>query len=205
MPTIHPQSFPHLPQCDAISPKALDSHLQLYAGYVKKYNDLMEKLRALQAHGPAAVTDRGSVKGDIAFALGAIKNHELYFQTLGLEGGEPSGVLAEMIVKSFHSVPQFLVDLKQTAQHGRGWVWTAYDLDHDYLFNYEAGAQNGLPVWNALPVLAIDLYGHAYFYDYGNNKIAYVEAVMKGIHWPGVGERLAAARSLATQLKATVA
>ena len=43
-------------------------------------------------------------------------------------------------------------------------------------------------------MLAIDLAGHAYFYDFGNNKVAYVEAAMKAIDWSRVGRRLAAAQ-----------
>ena len=51
-----------------------------------------------------------------------------------------------------------------------------------------------MPVWNTIPILAIDLYGHAYFYDFGNNKTAYIEAVMKSLNWTRIGQRLAAAR-----------
>ncbi len=194
MPAVQPRSFDHLDPCDALSKAALKAHLRLYAGYVEKYNTLAEKLHSLQRRGPAAIADLGSLKGDITFALSAIKNHELYFDGLGIEGQEPEGELAALIVKNFHSLPQYLVDLKQTALLARGWVWTAYDLDHGHLFNYDSGVQGGLPVWNTIPILAIDLYGHAYFYDFGNNKTAYIEAVMKSLNWTRIGQRLAAAR-----------
>jgi len=194
MPDTPTRSFESFEHCDAISPTTRTHHLGLYHGYVKKYAELTEKLRGLQARGPDAIADISSLKGDVTFALGAIKNHELYFDSVGAESGEePAGRLADLIVKCFQSVPQYLVDLKQTALQGRGWTWTAYDLDQGRLFNYEAGASNGLPVWNAVPLLAIDLYGHAYFYDYGNNKAPYVEAVMRGLRWRWIEERLEAA------------
>jgi Fe-Mn family superoxide dismutase len=195
---LEPRSFPALERCDALSAHLVKSHLQLYAGYVKKYNELAERLAGMLQRGPGSSMDLGSLKGDLTFALGAIKNHELYFETLGQEGQEPAGELAALIIQSFQSIPAFLVDLKQTAQQARGWTWTAYDLDYGHLFNYPAGDHNGLPVWNAVPVLAIDLYGHAYFYDFGNNKVAYIEATMRAIDWQAVERRLDAARRLSS-------
>jgi superoxide dismutase, Fe-Mn family len=189
---LSPREFPNLPQCDAISESAMGSHLRLYDGYVQKFNQLRLEFDSHQQRGPGiASADAESLKTDLTFALGAIKNHDLFFEHLGPEGDGPTGVLADALVKSFHSLPQYLIDLKQTALLGRGWAWTAYDLDLDFLFNYHAGAQNGLPVWNATPLLAIDLYGHAYFYDYGNNRVAYIEAIMKNLDWKKIGERFA--------------
>ena len=49
---------------------------------------------------------------------------------------------------------------------GRGWAWTAYDWDEGRLFNYIGDAQNTFPVWNATPLVALDVYEHAYFLDY---------------------------------------
>jgi superoxide dismutase, Fe-Mn family len=193
-------AFPHLSQCDVVSPGAMASHLRLYEGYVQKYNQLVEKLRGTHARGPTgggAGPDVDSLKTDLTFALAAIKNHELFFEGLAAaDAQEPGGILAEAIVKSFHSVPQYLVDLKQAAQMARGWAWTAYDLDHDFIFNYSGGAQDAIPVWNSVPLVAIDVYGHAYFYDFGTNKLAYIESVMKSINWTKAGQRLVAARAL---------
>jgi Fe-Mn family superoxide dismutase len=190
---LDPREFPNLARCDAFSESCLRTHLRLYDGYIEKYNQLRSTLDSIQARGPGiASPDVESIKTDLTFALGAIKNHELYFDGLGPEADGPVGALADALVKSFHSLPQYLVDLKQTAHLGRGWAWTAYDLDYGFLFNYHAGAQNGLPVCNAIPLLTIDLYGHAYFYDFGNNRVAYVEAIMKVLDWKKIGERFAA-------------
>jgi Fe-Mn family superoxide dismutase len=200
MPNLTPRRFPELTRCDAISKGAMDSHVRLYEGYVGKYNQLSEKLKGLQARGPmngGVGPDSESVKCDLTFALAAIKNHELFFENLSPPvAEEPSGPLADALVKSFHSIPQYLVDLKQSCQTARGWAWTAYDMDHDFIFNYGGGSQDSLPVWNSVPILAVDLYGHAYFYDYGNNKIAYVESIMKSIRWEKVAQRLHAAHAI---------
>jgi len=83
MPNLTTRTFPQLPQCDIFSHTALESHLKLYGGYVEKFNALMEKLESILQRGPAAGPyEAAGIKGDIAFALGAIKNHELFFDGL---------------------------------------------------------------------------------------------------------------------------
>jgi Fe-Mn family superoxide dismutase len=192
---IEPQSFNHLEGFDGLSERCMREHIKLYEGYVSKYNEMMGKMHDIRAAGQAQTDpDTQSLKVDITFALGAIKNHELFFDILGGNGGAPAGDLAKAIVKSFHNIEQYLADLRHAAIAGRGWVWTAYDLDYDYLFNYEAGARASLPVWNAVPILGIDMAGHAYFYDYGNNRVPYVDAVLKSINWERVAKRYAAAK-----------
>ena len=53
---------------------------------------------------------------------------------------------------------------------GRGWAWTAYDWDEGRLFNYIGDAQNTFPVWNATPLVALDVYEHAYFLDFQTDR-----------------------------------
>ena len=58
---------------------------------------------------------------------------------------------------------------------GRGWAWTAYDFDEQRLFNYVGDAQNTFPIWNAAPLVALDVYEHAYFLDYQTDRASYIE------------------------------
>ena len=58
----------------------------------------------------------------------------------------------------------------------RGWAWTAYDWDEGRLFNYIGDAQNTFPVWNATPLVALDVYEHAYFLDYQTDRASYIDA-----------------------------
>jgi len=194
---IQPKTFDHLHGFDGLSERCMREHIKLYNGYVAKYNELMNKLRGARNGGRIhAAADTESLKVDITFALAAIKNHELFFDILGADGDEPAGPLADALNKSFNSIPQYLMDLKQAALVGRGWAWTAYDLDYGHLFNYEGGATAGIPVWNSVPIVAIDLAGHAYFYDFGSGKVAYVETVMKAISWTRVAARFTAAQQM---------
>jgi Fe-Mn family superoxide dismutase len=196
MTAIEPRTFDQLGRLEGLSERSMSEHYRLYEGYVRKFNDLTAKLRSLQRAGTVyAGADSESVKVDLTYALGAVKNHELYFEILGPGRGEPQGELKAAIEGSFHSFQQYTADLKQTALLGRGWAWTAFDLDHGTLFNY-TGVRNGIPVWNTIPIVGIDLYGHAYFYDFGTNKGEYVQAVLNCVNWERVGERLERAKKL---------
>ncbi len=66
---------------------------------------------------------------------------------------------------------------------GRGWAWTAYDWDEQRLFNYVGDAQNTFPVWNATPLVALDVYEHAYFLDYQTDRGSYIDAFFANLDW----------------------
>jgi Fe-Mn family superoxide dismutase len=65
----------------------------------------------------------------------------------------------------------------------RGWAWTAYDWDERRLFNHIGDAQNTFPVWNATPLVALDVYEHAYFLDYQTDRASYIEAFLNNLDW----------------------
>jgi Fe-Mn family superoxide dismutase len=187
--TIHP--FPGL------TDRNLKDHHRLYAGYVHAFNDLIDRLSRLKsAAGRYGSADLQSTKLDLTFALSAIKNHELYFSSFHADESQPNEALTELIKRDFGSVPSYINDLRQTALTSRGWAWTAYDLDHQHLFNYAAGAGQSMPVWNAYPLLAIDMYGHAYLYDFGQSPAPYVEALLTHLDWDAIGTRLERAEAL---------
>jgi Fe-Mn family superoxide dismutase len=177
---------------DGISEKTMTEHYKLYEGYVKKYNEIMQKLSALTDEDYAAANQTYSLirelKVELTFAVGGIKNHEIYFGHLGGKGGKPEGDLLAQIEKDFGSFENWEKDLKATAIGARGWVWLAWDQDYGYLFNYLGDAQNTFPVWNATPILALDTYEHAYFIDYGTARAKYVEAFLKNLDWTTVTE-----------------
>ena len=124
-----------------------------------------------------------ALKVDLTFAIGGIKNHELYFEHLGGVGGEPKGAFGDLVTRDFGSVDAWRADLKATGISGRGWAWTAYDWDEGRLFNYIGDAQNTFPVWNASPLVALDVYEHAYFIDYGTDRAAYIDAFFSNLDY----------------------
>ncbi len=175
---------PSLLQLDGISRTSVEAHYRLYQGYVNKRNEILGKLSAVDLGSANQVySDLRALKVDLTFAIGGIKNHELYFEHLGGPGGDPTGAVGRLIDRDFGSAQAWRADLKATGIAGRGWAWTAYDWDERRLFNYIGDAQNTFPVWNATPVVALDVYEHAYFLDYQTDRGAYIDAFFANLDW----------------------
>jgi Fe-Mn family superoxide dismutase len=175
---------PQLLEMDGISRASVEAHYKLYQGYVAKRNEILAKLAQVDLSAANQVySDVRALKIDLTFAIGGVKNHEIYFEHLGGGGGDPTGGFASLIERDFGSVESWRADLKATGMGGRGWAWTAYDWDEQRLFNYIGDAQNTFPVWNATPLVALDVYEHAYFLDYQTDRASYIDAFFANLDW----------------------
>jgi Fe-Mn family superoxide dismutase len=183
---------PALLELDGISRASVEAHYKLYQGYVNKRNEILTKLGNVDLSAANQVySELRALKLDLTFAIGGIKNHEIYFEHLGGDGGAPTGPVAQLIERDFGSVDAWQSDLKATGMAGRGWAWTAYDWDEGRLFNYIGDAQNTFPVWNATPLVALDVYEHAYFLDYQTDRASYIDAFFGNLDWGVVNEWVA--------------
>jgi Fe-Mn family superoxide dismutase len=175
---------PSLYDLDGISRATIDAHYKLYQGYVSKRNEILEKLQSVDRERANQVySELRALKTELSFAVGGIKNHELYFEHLGGPGGEPDGAIADLINRDFGSYAAWRADLAATGMAARGWAWTAYDWDEGRLFNYLGDAQNTYPIWNATPLVALDVYEHAYFLDYQTDRASYINAFLDNLDW----------------------
>ena len=175
---------PEVYELDGISRASVEAHYKLYQGYVNKRNEILTKLAAVDLGAANQVySDLRALKVDLTFALGGIKNHELYFAHLGGGGGDPTGAFSALVKRDFGSIGAWRADLKATGMAGRGWAWTAYDWDEGRVFNYIGDAQNTFPVWNATPLVALDVYEHAYFLDYQTDRGSYIDAFFDNLDW----------------------
>jgi len=180
---------PALLELDGISRAAVEAHYKLYQGYVTKPNEILAALGDVDASSANQVySDFRALKVDLSFAIGGIKNHEVYFDHLGGDGGDPPGAVRDLLARDFGSVEAWRADLKATGMAARGWAWTAYDWDEGRLFNYLGDAQNTFPVWNATPLVALDVYEHAYFMDYQTDRASYIEAFFANLDWGVVAD-----------------
>src|SRR6478752_7114169 len=171
-------------ELDGISRETIEAHYKLYQGYVNKRNEILGKLDGVDLSTANQVySDLRALKVDLTFSIGGIKNHEIYFEHLGGIGGDPAGLFGDLVKRDFGSVDAWKADLKATGLAGRGWAWTAYDWDEGRLFNYIGDAQNTFPVWNASPLVALDVYEHAYFIDYGTDRSAYIDAFFANLDY----------------------
>ena len=180
---------PALLELDGISRETIQAHYKLYEGYVNKRNEIMERLAEVDlATANQVYSEVRALKVELSFALGGIKNHEIYFEHLGGGGGDPKGAIGALITRDFGSADAWRTDLKATGMAGRGWAWTAYDWDEGRLFNYVGDAQNTYPIWNATPLVALDVYEHAYFIDYQTDRSSYIDAFFDNLDWDTVNE-----------------
>jgi Fe-Mn family superoxide dismutase len=182
-------------ELDGISRTTIDAHYRLYQGYVAKRNEILGKLEQTDLDaGNQVYSEIRALKVDLTFAVGGIKNHEIYFDHLGGDGGNPTGAFQTLVDRDFGGADRWRADLKATGMAGRGWAWTAYDWDEGRVFNYVGDAQNTFPVWNATPLVALDVYEHAYFLDYQTDRAAYIEAFFRNLDWDVVNGWIASYR-----------
>jgi Fe-Mn family superoxide dismutase len=180
---------PRLYELDGISRESVEAHYKLYQGYIAKRNEILGKLDGVDLSAANQVySDLRALKVDLTFAIGGIKNHEIYFEHLGGDGGDPDGPFGQLVERDFGSVSAWRDDLKATGMAGRGWAWTAYDWDEGRLFNYIGDAQNSYPIWNATPLVALDVYEHAYFLDYQTDRASYIDAFFANLDWGTVND-----------------
>ena len=178
------QLRPEVYELEGISRASVEAHYRLYQGYVAKRNEILGKLAEVDLGSANQVySELRALKVDLTFAIGGIKNHELYFAHLGGGGGEPAGAFAALVKRDFGSVDAWRSDLKATGMAGRGWAWTAFDWDEGRLFNYIGDAQNTFPVWNATPLVALDVYEHAYWLDWQTDRGGYIDAFFDNLDW----------------------
>jgi Fe-Mn family superoxide dismutase len=175
---------------NGLSQRLIESHYENnYGGAVRRLNALTDRLAALDlAATPAHVVD--SLKREELVALNSTLLHELYFASLGGDG-KPTAALAEALERDFRSVDRWREEFVATANGlagGSGWVLLAYVPRDRRLINQYA-ADHGQALAGGIPVLALDMYEHAYHIDFGANAAAYVDAYMRNIDWSAVDDR----------------
>lgn len=112
-------------------------------------------------------------------------NHSFYWNCLSPKGGgEPSGVLADAIAKSFTSFSAFKEKLTAAAvtQFGSGWAWLVKNSDGSLAIEQTSNAATPLKDGKK-PLLTVDVWEHAYYIDYRNARPAYLEAFWKLVNW----------------------
>ena len=189
-------------QLDGISKETMEDHFKLYEGYAKKANECRGILKDLdydEVEGNQVYSPLRAVSIDYTFALLGFKNHDLYFGHLGGEGGDPNGRFAELVDAEYPGgIEMWQKAVRRAASSARGWVMVGYDLNDGSIFNYIMDTQNLWAVYNMAPVLALDVYEHAYARDFGatpQGRKDYVEAFFRNIDWDHVNRQLGQAEA----------
>jgi len=177
-----------------ISEKTISIHHdKLYESYVKKYQEIQEKLKSVdKLLANATFSDLRELKLEEGFAANAVLLHEAYFDVLGGDG-KPEGKIIDAIAKDFGSFDGWQEEFKALGLSARGWVILVYDFNDGKLHNYLADIHNQGGIWGTLPILVLDVYEHAYFIDYGSDRKSYIEVFFKNLNWEVINKRFSKA------------
>ena len=170
-----------------LSEKLLTSHYENnYSGAVKRLNAITAQLAGLDfATAPVFVVN--GLKREELIAANSMIIHELYFDGLGGEG-EPKDALAEQIAKDFGSLARWKAEFSAVGKAlggGSGWVMLAWSPHDKKLINTWAN-DHTMTLAGGRPILALDMFEHAYAMDYGAKAAGYVDAFMQQIRWDNV-------------------
>lgn len=138
----------------------------------------------------ATFSDLRELKVEESFAVNAIVLHEAYFDILGGKG-EAQGKIIEAIKKDFGSYEEWFASFKALGLCSRGWTVLYYDFNEGKLRNAIIDAHNANGVWGTAPVLVMDMYEHAYFMDFGVDKMAYIETFFQNLNWEEINRKFA--------------
>lgn len=178
---------------NGISPRLIESHYEVnYGGVVNRLNAISKDLEKLEP-GTTAPEVIHRLKRDEFAALNSMLLHELYFASLGGDGRAVPETMAGALTRDFGSVTlwrnEFMALASALAEAGStGWVLLTY-VPRDHRLINHAAADDGQTISGGIPVLALDMYEHAYHIDFGANAPAYIASFMRNIEWNVVQTR----------------
>ncbi|MFG6441208.1 Fe-Mn family superoxide dismutase [Roseateles sp. LKC17W] len=174
-----------------LSEELLRSHHQNnYGGAVKRLNAIRAALAQASASSLAGFELNG-LKREELIATNSMLLHELYFDSLAPEPPAMTPAMALALTGSFDSVERWreeFVAMGKALGGGSGWVLLSFQPREGTLVNQWA-ADHTHALASAVPILALDMYEHAYHLDHGAAAGAYVDAFMAHIDWAKVYER----------------
>ena len=180
------------PRLKGLSARLMASHYENnYGGAVRRLNAIRGDLAALDPASAPGFRLNG-LKREELIATNSMLLHEIYFDSLGEGGGgDPSGALADAIARDFGSIARWqaeFVAMGKALGGGSGWVLLTRSPRDGSLSNvWAADHTHGLA--GGTPLLALDMYEHAYHLDFGASAGAYVDAFMANIAWARVAAR----------------
>jgi Fe-Mn family superoxide dismutase len=183
---------------NGLSLKLVESHYENnYGGALRRLNAITEQLESLDfAKTPGYVVN--GLKREELVALNSTLLHELYFASLGGEG-KPTERLAAALRSDFGSVDRWrgeFVAMANALSGGSGWVLLTFIPRDRRLLNQYA-SEHTQAAAGGIPILALDMYEHAYHIDFGANAKAYVDAFMRNVDWKALEERYEDAANVA--------
>lgn len=179
-----------------ISAQTMSYHYSRHhSGYVKKLNELIEDTRFADMDLETIIAE-ARIDGNIPVLNNALQtwNHSFLWESMSPSGGnKPEGRILERIEKDFGSFEAFRDEFRKKAlgHFGSGWVWL---VDDGFKLKVMTTADADSPVATAMtPLLVLDVWEHAYYLDYRNERDRYVDTFLyKLINWKFAAANLVA-------------
>lgn len=176
-----------LPELKGISKKNVEEHLKLYSGYVKNTNLILSQIDELAKDAEKNAYALGELQRRFSFEFDGMRNHEYYFKSLegGLKELPAKSKLKIAIEKEWGSFDLWLNRFKSIAlTRGIGWAILYYDNHEGRLVHAWVDEQHIGHLIGIEPVIMIDMWEHAFVYDYPTSeKKKYVEAFFDNLNW----------------------
>ena len=172
---------------------------QLGLHHAKHYGGAVKALKTIEdrAYGPEGVTD-AAARRELGKAQSEKANsvilHELYFRGMAAKAPDPTQNVRDAIAKRFGSLDRWRADLEACALAAGGWAMLAAHPINGRLYHVVSDAHDVGPLWFARPLVLVDMYEHAYYVDYKNDKAAYVKAWFDHVDWVEADRRWKAAQ-----------
>lgn len=170
-----------------ISAKNIEEHLKLYAGYVNHSNLVLEKITELSENAEANMGLISGLQRRFGFEYNGMRNHEIYFESLsGSAHPLPeNSQLKKQIAENFGSFEKWLTYFKTIATtRGIGWAILYFDKKENKLLNAWVDEQHLGQLQNCVPLLALDMWEHAFVADYQpSGKKQYIEDFFENLNW----------------------
>lgn len=177
-----------------------------HSGYVEKMNEM---LQAASSEWPADVSLEEIVlksQGGLFNQASQAWNHSFYWYGLSPDAQSPQGRIAQSITESFGSYESFCLQFieKGVGLFGSGWVWLVKDVNNHLEVMTTANAENPLRQ-KRRPLLNCDVWEHAYYIDFRNERKKYLQDFFRHVNWRFVEENLIASKpaSMSSLMKIT--
>ena len=183
----------NIPELKGISAKTTETHLKLYAGYVKHTNLILDQITELSKDSEKNAFALGELQRRFGFEFDGMRNHEYFFKQF--EGGSTtlttSGALHQAIEKEWGSFDAWLARFKAIGMtRGIGWAILYYDAEADKLVNTWVDEQHLGQLTGLKFVLGLDMWEHSYLLDYAPaDKKQYIDAFFDNLNWKVVEDR----------------
>lgn len=186
MKKIEEKKF-NIGELKGISAKNIEEHLKLYAGYVKNANLVFDKIGELGVDEEKNAYVLSELHRRFSFEYNGVRNHEIYFTSLsgGAKPLQAESKLKKTLEEQHGSFEKWSASFKNLAMtRGVGWAVLWYDKKDNRLLTswideQHLGQLNGCDM-----ILALDMWEHAYVYDYATSeKKKYIEAFFENLNW----------------------